>query len=560
MPGLHTFRSFILLLCLMVMVSCELVENDMCTFDVQEGQVVDMKSSKKQEGLFEMLNATHPETLEECYNSCCDVCTVVSFAVEDDSPNCYQFWCDPPESCVFTDNDGFTSVIVRLKGFEDSEGEVDGGVVEEADVFDWSTPEPEASTAVDQTTQKDSTSVMNTEEGNGEISDSNQGIGGSLHALPENTSLSVIGDGNTTQVNISGGETASKILANETTETLSASLSPNQNGSMVSPSVAVSESVTNKSDSVTAQSFVTTENVTSSTSATSVSMTHSVTNSERNSSKTDTVNPQNASLPTNSSDGQKETVTPTTLQLSSHLPYQNMSPATPEGNTTSLTSSSTGHELPVTHSVTPSVAQSVTPSVSTIKTILYSTSPTSNKTSDSLPQGTYPSSSHTAPSMASSHQPGISETTASVTTVVDNEEPTTQERVETTQAEALTTSQTEAQTTSQTEQMSTMAHTTVQPVITSGAATQQAVTTETGSGGSGSSSEEFEDYTDHNETTGSFGHRMSDQTSTGALVAAMCFGMLFVFAVLVLLGKRFYEGYQRRHYSKMDYLINGMYN
>ncbi|XP_070581557.1 MANSC domain-containing protein 1-like isoform X2 [Ptychodera flava] len=463
MPGLHTFRSFILLLCLMVMVSCELVENDMCTFDVQEGQVVDMKSSKKQEGLFEMLNATHPETLEECYNSCCDVCTVVSFAVEDDSPNCYQFWCDPPESCVFTDNDGFTSVIVRLKGFEDSEGEVDGGVVEEADVFDWSTPEPEASTAVDQTTQKDSTSVMNTEEGNGEISDSNQGIGGSLHALPENTSLSVIGDGNTTQVNISGGETASKILANETTETLSASLSPNQNGSMVSPSVAVSESVTNKSDSVTAQSFVTTENVTSSTSATSVSMTHSVTNSERNSSKTDTVNPQNASLPTNSSDGQKETVTPT-------------------------------------------------------------------------------------------------KTTASVTTVVDNEEPTTQERVETTQAEALTTSQTEAQTTSQTEQMSTMAHTTVQPVITSGAATQQAVTTETGSGGSGSSSEEFEDYTDHNETTGSFGHRMSDQTSTGALVAAMCFGMLFVFAVLVLLGKRFYEGYQRRHYSKMDYLINGMYN
>ncbi|XP_078000225.1 uncharacterized protein LOC144452896 isoform X2 [Glandiceps talaboti] len=62
----------------------------------------------------------------------------------------------------------------------------------------------------------------------------------------------------------------------------------------------------------------------------------------------------------------------------------------------------------------------------------------------------------------------------------------------------------------------------------------------------------------HNETQ--LGHRIYDHTSTGALVAAMCFGILFLFAVLVLLGKRVYEGYQRRHYSKMDYLINGMYN
>ncbi|XP_072015538.1 uncharacterized protein [Amphiura filiformis] len=46
----------------------------------------------------------------------------------------------------------------------------------------------------------------------------------------------------------------------------------------------------------------------------------------------------------------------------------------------------------------------------------------------------------------------------------------------------------------------------------------------------------------------------------GALVAAMCFGVLFLAAVCVLVGKRWYEGYQRRHYNKMDYLINGMYN
>ncbi|XP_033126331.1 uncharacterized protein C11orf24-like isoform X2 [Anneissia japonica] len=49
-------------------------------------------------------------------------------------------------------------------------------------------------------------------------------------------------------------------------------------------------------------------------------------------------------------------------------------------------------------------------------------------------------------------------------------------------------------------------------------------------------------------------------SSNGALIASLCFSVLFACAVCVLLGKRWYEGYQRRHYSKVDYLINGMYN
>ncbi|XP_022079354.1 MANSC domain-containing protein 1-like isoform X2 [Acanthaster planci] len=48
--------------------------------------------------------------------------------------------------------------------------------------------------------------------------------------------------------------------------------------------------------------------------------------------------------------------------------------------------------------------------------------------------------------------------------------------------------------------------------------------------------------------------------SNGALIAALCFGVIFLLAVVVLLGKHWYEAYQRRHYSKVDYLINGMYN
>jgi nitrate reductase gamma subunit len=46
----------------------------------------------------------------------------------------------------------------------------------------------------------------------------------------------------------------------------------------------------------------------------------------------------------------------------------------------------------------------------------------------------------------------------------------------------------------------------------------------------------------------------------GSLVAALSFGCIFLFGVVLLIGKRCYDGYQRRHYSKVDYLVNGMYN
>jgi hypothetical protein len=53
-----------------------------------------------------------------------------------------------------------------------------------------------------------------------------------------------------------------------------------------------------------------------------------------------------------------------------------------------------------------------------------------------------------------------------------------------------------------------------------------------------------------------------DQTVilSAALIAVLTFGVLFFFAVLVLIGKRVFDSWQRRHYSRIDYLVNGMYN
>ncbi|XP_038049252.1 MANSC domain-containing protein 1-like isoform X1 [Patiria miniata] len=66
--------------------------------------------------------------------------------------------------------------------------------------------------------------------------------------------------------------------------------------------------------------------------------------------------------------------------------------------------------------------------------------------------------------------------------------------------------------------------------------------------------------TDVDSEDGQDSSEYSVNASNGALIAAVCFGVIFLLAVMVVLGKHWYEAYQRRHYSKVDYLINGMYN
>ncbi|KFQ96928.1 MANSC domain-containing protein 1, partial [Nipponia nippon] len=45
-----------------------------------------------------------------------------------------------------------------------------------------------------------------------------------------------------------------------------------------------------------------------------------------------------------------------------------------------------------------------------------------------------------------------------------------------------------------------------------------------------------------------------------SLVAALLFGMIFLLLVIALTGKKIHESLQKRHYTRLDYLINGMYS
>ncbi|NXD97138.1 MANS1 protein, partial [Chaetorhynchus papuensis] len=44
-----------------------------------------------------------------------------------------------------------------------------------------------------------------------------------------------------------------------------------------------------------------------------------------------------------------------------------------------------------------------------------------------------------------------------------------------------------------------------------------------------------------------------------SLVAALLFGVIFLLLVIVLTGKKIHESLQKKHYTRLDYLINGMY-
>lgn len=49
-----------------------------------------------------------------------------------------------------------------------------------------------------------------------------------------------------------------------------------------------------------------------------------------------------------------------------------------------------------------------------------------------------------------------------------------------------------------------------------------------------------------------------NHTTTGSLVIALAFGILFFLAVLVLIGRPWWYSFRRPRYSKVDYLMNGL--
>ncbi|NXH40095.1 MANS1 protein, partial [Dicaeum eximium] len=55
------------------------------------------------------------------------------------------------------------------------------------------------------------------------------------------------------------------------------------------------------------------------------------------------------------------------------------------------------------------------------------------------------------------------------------------------------------------------------------------------------------------------GKSVSQLGEKSSLVAALFFGVTFLLLVIVLTGKKIHESLQKRHYTRLDYLINGMY-
>ncbi|XP_059834186.1 MANSC domain-containing protein 1-like [Hypanus sabinus] len=60
-----------------------------------------------------------------------------------------------------------------------------------------------------------------------------------------------------------------------------------------------------------------------------------------------------------------------------------------------------------------------------------------------------------------------------------------------------------------------------------------------------------------NESAGKFGD--SQMEIKGGLITALLFGLFFLTIVIVMLSKQVIESYRRRHYTKMDFVMNGIY-
>ena len=50
----------------------------------------------------------------------------------------------------------------------------------------------------------------------------------------------------------------------------------------------------------------------------------------------------------------------------------------------------------------------------------------------------------------------------------------------------------------------------------------------------------------------------NNHTTSGSLVIALGFGILFFLAVVVLIGRPWWQSFHRPRYSKVDYLMNGL--
>ncbi|NXX88323.1 MANS1 protein, partial [Centropus bengalensis] len=65
-----------------------------------------------------------------------------------------------------------------------------------------------------------------------------------------------------------------------------------------------------------------------------------------------------------------------------------------------------------------------------------------------------------------------------------------------------------------------------------------------------------ESYLPENVLTGKGVTQLGEKSS---LVAALLFGVVFLLLVIALTGKKIHESLQKRHYTRLDYLINGIY-
>ncbi|XP_051886381.1 MANSC domain-containing protein 1 [Pristis pectinata] len=593
-------ESFPLLLLIMLTNHKGLSQQLKCSYLTRPNTIIDVKTALAK-GM-KSLAPFYKDTKEECLNECCSdlpikggyPCNFMTFApTKTYSPNCYLFYCSDKDACPMIHLNGYISYViendqvnvkavdmsVRKLHSQSGEKSSDNGIPTDIETLapglsssritinflppttiHSRTKQPMAGTTFKVPTVLLTTSTQTT---------SSTPV--TTTQLPVTTSFSVTTKKSTATTTLLNSLllTSAKSLP---TTVFPIMLSTPTRTAAVPTTLLVTPTMTQAITSITTKPLTTSTLQTTLQTTTTLPTTLQTTTTQPTMTttlpttlQTTTTQPMTTTLPTTlqttTTQSTMTTTLPTTLQTTTTQPMTTTLPTTLQTTTTQSTMTTT---LPTTLQTTTTQSTMTTTLPTTLQTTttqstMTTTLPTTLQTTTTQPTTittllTHPQTSTTTWPTTTTTLPT---TTTGQTTPLPKTQPMTTIFLPTTDltTTTITTVSTRKLIPNVTQQS------TVSRIPVAKTPFFRIITVESNNGNSNKKDDGEKDQRHNlggpNESAG----KMEDSRmeTKGGLIAALLFGLLFLTIVVIVLSKQVIESFNRRHYTKMDFLMDGMY-
>ncbi|XP_071134184.1 uncharacterized protein [Mytilus edulis] len=502
----------------------------------------------------EELSYLNENSRESCLEQCCntDKCNIASFnqslaAVTGD--NCFLYKCLPLENCQFQDSGSIISYV--LKRDEDDTTTIQNEI-------DTTDPPPKDQEFIGEKVLE----VINDTDVDSDLLKQDRNTKNTNIPLLLSSSLSTntnnLTTKGTTSVSLathsatSTNTNSSPLTSTKTSSSPSTSTNANSSHSTSTNTNSSPSTPTNTNSSPSSNNPLTTSNTSKTNSP--VSLKSSASSTTQNISSTTEVKQTNGS----------NTVTNQMVLVTNQHPTKaSLKPSAVVSNEKGNNDSSSVHPQTTVNSTTNTITKTVLPNATKLSSQptmanLTELETTLNHAMTEQHNVTSPQKITTTNTIINTLTKALNITNTVNKTTTSTTTPTT-----TTTTSTMTTEVTTRETT---ENLSTVVTTTTKDMATSDNDTQQIVTNQPTTEATNMSESTVKPITAGDlsitfaDTNQMKEEKEESNVLSAALIAALSFGILFFFAVLVLIGKRCFDSWQKRHYSRIDYLVNGMYN